>query len=249
MIRSKLGLKALGLCALVLGLTAFASGVAQAEPGASWGYKKTAGSALEKFSTSLEAGLAIEIENKTASLLFTTGGGTKVEILCAGAEFDEGGTLSANGSILLGRIKFTGCIIKLNGTVSGPCKPTTALGSGTILSNKFDGLIVLHNGQPVVLILSADPEESKNILVNIELGPECSIGEKVPVTGDLVLWDCKGKTSFETHAVTHLIEEFPSLHLLVALGKPALLDGSANVKLTGTHTGYLWAGLGAFFSS
>jgi hypothetical protein len=245
MIRSKLGLKALGLCALVLGLTAFASSVAQAEPGASWGYKKTEKGTLEKFSTSLEAGMAVEIENKTASLLFTAGGGTKVEILCTAAEFDEGATLSADGSILLGRMKFTGCITKLNGVSSLPCRPTTPLGAGTILTNKFDGLIVLHFGQPVVLILSTDPLESKNILTNIETGEECSIGEKVPVTGDLVLWDCKGKTSFETHAVTHLIEEFPSLHLLIALGQPALLDGSANVKLNGLHTGYWWAGLGA----
>jgi hypothetical protein len=248
MIRSKLGLKALGLCALVLGLTAFASSVAQAEPGASWGYKKTEKGTLEKFSTSLEAGLAIEIENKTASLLFTTGGGTKVEILCTGAEFDEGGTLSADGSILLGRLKFTGCLTKLNGVTSGPCKPSDKVGgSGAILTEKIDGLIVLHNGQPVVLILrsAADDPGKTGILVSMELGEECSIGEKVPVTGHLVLWDCKGKTSFETHAVSHLIEEFPSLHLLIALGKPALHDGSANVRLTGAHTGYFWAGLGA----
>jgi hypothetical protein len=247
MIRSKLGLKALGLCALVLGLTAFASSVAQAEPGASWGYKKTEKGTLEKFSTSLEAGLALEIENKTASLLFTTGGGTKVEILCTGAEFDEGGTLSADGSILLGRVKFTGCITKLNGTTSAPCKPKSASGDGTILSEKDDGLIVLHNGQPVVLILrnAEDDPKKEGILTTIELGEECSIGTKVPVTGDLVLWDCKGSTSFVTHAVSHLIEEFPSLHLLIALGKPALLDGSANVKLTEKHVGYWWAGLGA----
>jgi hypothetical protein len=247
MIRSRTGAKALVLCGLVLGLMAFASS-AQAEPLASWGFKKTATSALEKFSKALEAQVKIEIEKETtASLLFTTGGGTKVTILCTTAEFVAGGTLSAEGSILPGKIKFSGCDTLLNGVLSNACKPIASVadGAGTILTETDHALIVLHvlaggEKDDVVLIL---PAVAGGKLANILLGEECSIGEEVPVTGHLTIWDCKGNTSFLTHTTTHLIAEFPGLHGMKALGQAATLDGSAIASLTGAHAGYLWAGL------
>lgn len=244
MVRSRIGAKAFVLCGLVAGLMAFAASGAQAEPTAFWGFKKTAASALEKFTKALEAKLAVAIEEK-ATLLFTTGGGTKVSILCTTAAFTEGGTLSAEGSILPGKLLFSGCDTLLNGVLSGACKPKAAGHvAGTILTEKDHGLIVLHvlgNGEKdhTVLLL---PAVAGGRLAKIELGEECSIGAEVPVTGHLVLWDCKGNVSFLEHKVTHLIEEFPTLHKLVALGQTALLDGSANVSLTGEHSGYLWAG-------
>jgi hypothetical protein len=256
MIRSRLGLKALVLSGLVLGLMAFAgSSVAQAEPTARWGYINPTTKTLEFFSKTLEASPVIEIENKTASLLFNTKGGTKVAILCTGAEFDEGGQLSSEGSILLGRIKFTGCVTFLNGALSKPCEPKSASGVGTILTDKGTGLITLHTliieeeiEKKLVKLEIKDstvllkPDEGTR-LVKIELGATCAIGEEVPVTGELVIWDCKGNKSFETHAVSHLVEEFPGLHGLVALGQPATLSGSANITLGGVHKGFEWAGL------
>jgi hypothetical protein len=255
MARSKFSLRVLGLCAFVLSLMAFAtSGVAQAEPGAQWGYindNEKPEPKLKFFDSKLEGQLQIkEIENKTASLLFTTGGGTKVTILCTGASFDEGGQLAAEGAILLGRLHFTGCKTLLNGTLSPPCEPHTGASKGLILSLKFTGLIILHklvkDGKldPVVLLIpdqkNAKGEPSGAV---IELGEECSIGESVEVTGHLDVWDCKNLLT--THMLEHLVEEFPELRLLRALGQPATIDGTAFVKLIGEHEGFLWAGLPA----
>jgi hypothetical protein len=244
MVRSRLGLKALVLSGLVLGLMAFAwSGVAQAEPTAHWGYINPTTLKLEFFSKTLEAKPLIELENKTASLLYTSGGGTKVSHLCTEAEFDEKGELTAEGSILLGRIKFKGCVTFLNGVLSKPCEPHTGAEKGVILTQKGTGLIKLHEltggvkDQTVLL----KPDEGE-LLTTIETGEECSIGESVPVTGELVIWDSAGNASFKEHKVAHLIEEFPGLHLLKALGQSATISGTANVKLGGEHANFKWAG-------
>jgi hypothetical protein len=246
MTRSSLGSKALVLCAIVVGLLAFAmAGAAQAEPGASWGYINPISGKLELFTKLLEPSTQIsELENKTGSLLFTTKGGTKVTILCTGVTIDEGGQLGPEGRILLFRLHFTGCVTFLNGTLSKACEPRTGASKGLILSAKAEGLIVLHkllSGEidPMILII---PDE-KETLATIELGETCAIGESVAVTNHLDLWDCNKE--FTVHKVSHLLEEFPELHLMKALGQPALIDGSILVKLTGTHEGYKWAGLPA----
>lgn len=244
MARSRLGLKALGLCALVLALMGISTSAAQAE--GAWGYKKTATSPLELFSNVLEPEVLLTLENNTSSLLFTTGGGTKVTILCTAAKFTEGGQLAGAGSILSGRIDFTGCVTLLNGTLSKPCEPHTGATKGLIRTEKGHGLIKLHELKPsgekdhTVLLL---PDTGTTLAV-IETGEECAIGESVPVTGHLVIWDCEGNASFLTHKVEHLITEFPGLHGLSALGQPATISGTALAKLGGAHTGYLWAGLG-----
>jgi hypothetical protein len=248
MVRSKLGVKGLVLSCLVLGLMAFAgSGVAQAagEAGANWGYINGTGE-LKFFSSSLEAKPVFELENKTATLAFKTGGGTAVKILCTALEFDEGGLLGPEGLVLLGRLHFTGCVTLLNGTLSKPCEPVyKGTNKGLILTLKGEGLILLHvlgNGEKDrVVLLKPDPPSTT--FADIELGPECSIGEEVPVSGELVLWDAGGNASFIEHKVTHLITEFPGLKLLKALGQPAVIEGSANVTLGGAHLGFKWAGL------
>jgi hypothetical protein len=242
MIRTKLGLKVLGLCALVVGVMAIGTtGVAQAEVGACWGYINPTTLKLECFSKTLEAKPKFEIENNTGTLLIEK---QIISILCTGMEFDEGGELSENGTILLNRIKFTGCVGLINGVISPPCKPNDPIsGSGTVLTEKATGLIRLHElvggeKEPTVLI---KPDEGET-LAKIHLGPECAVGEELIVKGELVLWDCKGKASFEEHKVTHLLEEFKALQLMhVGLNK-ATLDGSTNVTLKGTHEGFKWAG-------
>jgi hypothetical protein len=71
------------------------------------------------------------------------------------------------------------------------------------------------------------------------------VAEKVPVGGELLLWDCLGDTSFKTEAVTHLIQKFKPLQKLWAFkaDNPATIDGSVIVELTGEHKGLKWAGL------
>lgn len=243
--RTRLGLKILGLSALVMGVMAIGTaGTAQAEPGACWGYINATSGKLECFSSTLEAKPLFELENKTGTLLIAN---VNFEVLCTGLEFDEGGLFAANGSILLGRLKFTGCI-GLSRTPElkklGACTPNDPIsGPGTILTLKFTGLIKLHEGEPTVL-LNPDPEAA-GVLAHINMGEECSIGEEILVKGELVLWDCKGKASFEEHKLTHLIEEYPKLQLMTVGVNKATLDGSANVTLATPHNLLKWAGKAA----
>jgi hypothetical protein len=241
MIARKLGAKVLGLCALVVGVMAIGgAGVAQAEVGAAWNWENSVGT-KGIFSSTLEASPQFEIENKTGTLLIEK---STLSILCTAMEFDEGGQLAANGSVLLGRVKFTGCIGLINGVISPPCKPTDPIsGSGTVLTEKFTALIRLHElvggeKDPTVLV---KPDEGET-LAKLHFGAECAVAEEFIIKGEFVAWDCKGKVSFETLAVTHLFEEFKALQLMhVGLNK-ATIDGSANVKLGGAHTGFKWSG-------
>ncbi len=250
MLRSRLGLKALGLCALVMGVMAIGTtGAAQAETGACWGFLVEV--AKEKFElkcfskTNEAAAPALELENKTGTLLIAN---QTFSVLCTGAEFDEGGQLSENGTILPGKIKFKGCVTLIKGVISKPCEPFNGTEKGIILTEKGEGLIKLHELttpvkelEPTVLIKPVAGET----LAKIHLGAECSVGEEIIVKGELVLWDCKGKASFEEHKVIHLVEEFPGLKLMKVGANSATLDGSANATLTGAQLGFKWAGKAA----
>jgi hypothetical protein len=259
MVRSRLGLKVLGLCALALGLMAFVANAAQAETAARWKVAGKEVTGTESFPTEIK-----ELEGKTASLLFTTKSGTKVTILCTEAKFDEGGALIKEGGLSLGRILFKGCVTLLNGALSPPCKPKGGgAPSGEILSERGKGLITLDKikltveGKEVIDTedyVKITPENAKGeatkLFSKIELGAECAIGEFVNVESTSLgegLWikDCKGNgdpkkeppvPGFTTEATTHLIEE--SLHQLLALGQPATIDGSAIVQLTGGTTAF-----------
>jgi hypothetical protein len=119
-----------------------------------------------------------------------------------------------------------------------------------ILTEKGQGLIVLHtlaNGEKDDLVKIV-PDEGLTF-AKIQMGPECSIGELVEVKAKADgegLWikDCQGNASFLEEKVEHLIEESSTLHGLVALGQPAVIEGSAWVRLavTGAHNGLKWGG-------
>ena len=229
MIRSRLGLKALVLSGLVLGLMAFAAAGAQAEGNFKVNGANIAGELLPSIQVT-------SVENKTSSLLFTTGGGTKVEILCTEIKLLNGLTandakLGIEGKVDLGRVHFNGCLTKLNGTTSANCKPFTGANSGLILTEPGKGLLRLHEGQPVIEVTP----ETGTTFVTIALGPLCAIGEEVPVAGVLFLRDCNNLGASEL--TEHLITELAALTKLTALKQPATLDGSAIVKLTGAHAG------------
>jgi hypothetical protein len=256
MARSRL--KALGLCALVLGLMAFASSAAQAETGAHWNIIKANSELVQVNETNkLFAQVEIrEIENNTATLLFTTKAGTKVGILCTTAKFDEGGLLQASGGVSLGRMLFTGCIVFLNGVRVEACEAhTTGKAKGEILTLKIKGLIVLDVvGGVTQDYVKFTPDEG-NAFAHIELGVECAIGELVLVEAKSAgegFWikDCgkvsgtgaceESNKSFLEEKPEHLITE--SLHGLIALGQPATIDGSAFVRLSGEHALLQWGG-------
>ncbi len=236
MVRSRLGLKTLSLCALVLGLMAIGASGAQASE---WYYLK--GTELLAMKDLLPS-VQIALES-TATLHFETAAGTKVLFLCPKAEA-VGVKLVEGGKTTKGKVKFTGCTTDLNGAASKPCEPFTGANKGEIVTNEGLGSISLHGVAPNNVPTFVVSPETGTTLATIQMGETCSIGESVPVTGTLVLEDCLGL--FTKEKINHLIQEHATLHNLLALGRSALLLGSANAFLTGgEHLNLEWAGLHA----
>ncbi len=231
MIRSN-GRKVIGICLMAaLSLMAFAAS-AQAEATSNW---KVNGSNVN--STLLPEVQVKELENKTADLLFTTKGGTKVDILCTAVSLSNV-KLKTTGSTTEGTATFSGCLTKLNGTTTANCKPKGGGGaSGTIITKNGLGLLQLSGGETVTKLF---PEVAPEF-VNIEMGELCAIGENVPVAGNLNLKDCKGVIG--TELVEHLAEQGAGTSL-TALGQPATIDGSVILALAGTgHVGLKFSGV------
>jgi hypothetical protein len=215
--------------------------VAQAEVGAAFSYENAAGTLKGNFSSALEAEPVFALEGETGTLLIAE---KPISVLCKLAEFDEGGQLAGEGTVLLGRIKFSKCVGLIEGKVSAACEPVDPVsGKGTVLTEKGTGLIKLHE--------LTNKEKDSTILLKPDTGetlavihmPGCGAGEEIIVKGELVLWDCEGNTSAKTLKVTHLVTEFPGLKLMKVGTKSATLDGSANVTLRGAHINYKWAAL------
>jgi len=215
MTRFKNRFRALALCIMALGLMTVGAASAQAEAGNHWSVN---GSILSGAATGT---LEVEkFENDTASLL-TEINKTKVKFLCKSAKLTNV-QLVANGAVSEGTVTFHQCVTYLNDVLSPPCEPFSGTDKGLIQSEKAKGLLALHEGKLITVI--------KPVGVNfgiIRLGEECSIGEEVPVTGQLTLLD--GEVSVEK--AIHLVKQGP-LTSLTALGNPATIDGAALLRLT-----------------
>lgn len=227
MVRSRIGLKALGLCSVVLGLMAFVASAAQAEAGANW---KVNGVNV----TTLAPGLKAAVESETASLL-TTILKIPTKVLCKTLTITN--TLGASGSVNEGDVTFASCATYLNGsaTASAPCLPKTAGVNDIIKSNKGKGLLILVGG-----VGETEIKANTEPLATIESTEECAVGQKIKIEGKLVLKDCQGKIKEEL--ATHLVEVDNTASTLKASGQAATIDGSANVTLSGVHEGLKWSG-------
>jgi hypothetical protein len=246
MVRSRFRLKALVLSGLVLCTMAFSATAAHAEKGANWRVNGV------NVNATLLPKLGIELENKTASLSFTTKGGTGVLILCTAAEFDEGGQLAPEGVITLGRLLLKGCSMLLNEVAAPKCTPhSPGKPTGEILTEKGKGLIVLDKETSTTSdLVKITPEnsngETSKLLALFELGETCAIGESINIETTALgegVWlkDCLGTVSFLEEKVIHLFEE--GLNKIFALGQPAKIIGSANVSLVSAgHVGLKWSG-------
>ncbi len=232
MTRSKRRFAALGLCVVALGVVVFGANAVQAEKGANW-------MVSGKNITTLFPEVQIkEVVNKAMALKGSNGGGTKIEISCTGAEFLKA-KLETEGTVSAGNTtRFTGCITKLNGTVSSACEPRTGAEKGVVVSEPLKGLLILFEGQPLIKFVPV----TGTTFVNFIFGELCSLGEKVPVTGTSTVKDSNGK--FTTEAVNHTVEQGPSSNL-VFCGNPAVVVGAAVLGLTGAHVGLEWSALPA----
>src|SRR4051812_26402517 len=177
--RSRLGLKAFGLCALVAGLMAIAGAdVAQAEVGAAWNWETPVTHVKGTFSNTLEAEVKVEVEPGAPMALLVEG---LPEIVCQTAALTEGGKLTTNGSITSGRIQFSNCLTYANGSGLKTRLPSCDLIGGQLITEKIHGLIKLHELKATgekddTILLLPDAGE---ILAVFRLNEECSTGEEI----------------------------------------------------------------------
>jgi hypothetical protein len=254
MIRSRLGLKALGMCALVLGLMAVWAGAAQAEnTGGSWTYET--GGVLKTFEGALaEPEITGEIEkdasgNPIPLVLHSEAlEGTKVLYECKSFTVAAGSKLKPNG-VVLGKLLFHECKTFLNGVESKPCEPKAGGSPGLIVTGLIKAQMLLHKlaGGTIDKILIAEGETEAGVLTQhfafIESSASCSLGIKALVGGKFAI----EPSNPTTHEVKHLIKEFLPLTELWILSNTlehkAEILGGAWVFLKGTHLNFKWAGL------
>jgi hypothetical protein len=239
--KSRLGLKLLGLCALVVGLMAFGASAAQAEEsGGKWTFINTSGVLGELPNNQNIGG---KLETGTDATLLTEILKKKVEFLCTSFTVLEGKLIT--GGTALGKLLFHGCTTKVGGVTQAACEPFVGANKGLIETNKIKGTLLLHKleGGTKDQIIIAEPDEGEKFFAIIRMSELCSIGSEVPVGGKFAI----KPTNPITHEVEHLITEFvPLTHLWTisdTAEHAAHIDGSALVRLTGTNEGRSWAAL------
>jgi hypothetical protein len=218
-----------GLCLFAaLGLAAISAAGAQAEPNAHV-YVNT---------VLLNTTIGVKVESEKHTLLLSTVGktNTPIEILCTKASVDDG---LINSGVVTGNLLFAECSTFLNKDpkASEPCKPKEPIEANV------KGLLFLHNGHNYLLVSPA----SGTVFTTLNLGEECSVGEKFEVEGNAVIEDCNSLHDLGVEQEVHLIQQassalFPS-HGLKFGKHVANIHGSANVTLTGVHAGLPWKAL------
>ena len=194
----------LGLCALVFALIGIASGGAQAAS-PEW-------LVLEGTKVTEGTGGQLTLAKETNAILHSKISGVSVLFECPTIEAVEA-RLGAAGTIAEGKIKYSGCVTKLNGVESKPCEPVNAgTEKGVIVTKPGHAVFVLHEFITKDELTKVLPDIG-NTLAVIEMSKECSIGAKVPVIGELFLKDCENK--FLEHLERHLVEEGPLTRLFV----------------------------------
>jgi len=243
---------------MALFMTVIVTG-ALAEAGSQW-LVLTSGGAI-KTTNELPVSVTGKIGAGSKEALLTKIAGVKVEKSCTTVE-TIGLKLEGESSIAAGaKLKFTGCKMFLNGVESKACVPhTSGAPAGTLETTKLRGDLGLH------FLLNAKGEKIKDektgevilhgpiqlipevgeTYMTLELGEECSIGEKVPIIGTFYAHDVGNKSGIETHQVEHVIEEGPGTAVWVISKTEehkVILDGSAALTLSGAHIGLKWSGM------
>ena len=139
MMRSRLGLRAVGLCLALAGLMAVGAGSAQAEVGSYWLVKGV------KVTTLLPE-LQASLENNHGVLLAEIGG-VGIHILCTGLTTAAGNHLLAEGG-WLGKVRLSGCIVRQLKTLNNPATLVTlgacAPAGGILETTTLKALSLIH---------------------------------------------------------------------------------------------------------
>jgi hypothetical protein len=117
-----------------------------------------------------------------------------VEIACEESSMDEAG-LEEEGR-MSGTQLLSECTTFLNEKASAPCDVTKEP-----ISMPFKGQAFEHGKAGYVLISPAEG----STFTTIALSEECSLGEKLTLTGAFALEDCNG--DFSTYLVRHLLQQ------------------------------------------
>jgi hypothetical protein len=242
MIRTRLGLKALGLSAMLLGLMAFSASGAQAAKWMVGANDVVAGltptvqvKEIEKLNDEKDPGKHL--------VLLTKVGGNSIKLLCTGASL-TGVRLELAGALTNGGdATFTGCVTFLNGsaTASAVCKPGPAK-SGTLLSLPAKGQLGLFGGAKLTKI---EPSTAGAFFADIEFADEECVLHETPlkIGGSLFLKDC---VNIETSSLDHLVEVDPSSELWAITNTAehkVTVHGSALIVLTTIDADAAWSGL------
>jgi len=240
MIRSRFGL--LGLCIALLGAMAFCASAVQAEVGAQWLFAEKEGTKSVPF---LEASLGFEAE--TVFILHIEIEGKKILIECKSIS-TENAVLKASGSIGKGaKIKFGGCIVKLNGVTQPECEPNVGKADqGVISTNALHALLQLRElaSKEKITLLAFSPDEKNEVWATYQTSTKCAIGPELTIFGSLELKECVLMLSVPL--IKHLFEPGPFFGGLWVLKHTAehslTILGSWWAFLTGTHEGLKWSG-------
>jgi hypothetical protein len=224
MSRSKLGL--LSLCAIVVGLMAFAGSAHAAE----WVILNSKGEV--KTATELNASVVGELEKKGGFL--TKFLHTAVKVVCSVVNVTA--VIVGTGKVNVS-LKHTGCEVE---TPSGCTVHSPGKATGTIESNKLKGQLE-SNGETKI-----EPETGETLANLVFEGATCTLPTEVnePIKGVLWIKDCE--FLIETHLVKHLVIESTAHGKTLFIGSDTAehletaLEGSTWVKLSGAHAGLLW---------
>jgi hypothetical protein len=230
--------RAVGLCAITVGLMALSVSIAHAEAGAKWLILNAA----ETTKTELLATIGFKEFLGGSGTFKTRIAGAEVKFRATGAELIGLG-LEPEGKLTVGgKIKFTGVQTFLNGALSAVCLPNEPLGAPDIVvTEKLKGELVLHTGG--VGVVKIEPEVG-NVLARIHFGEECPLPELVPIIGKAFLKDPLGISNL---LVEHEAVELSALTALWAISETVehrgILEGGAVIRLTGAHFGLKWSGI------
>jgi hypothetical protein len=223
MSKSKTRLGLIGLCVTAAMATmAFAASGAQASAWMINGANVTA----ENLS------VTVTVNPDTLVKLLTTSGGAEVAVDCKTQEVTSA-VVHKDGTAD-GTVEFTECTTFLNKAESPVCKPTNEpiKAGGKLEIVKHNHVLIEEEKEVGEEQTYVKATSTSGPFTTLEFGGECSLPEKVEITGTGWIVDCEGWKHGEKEELTHLIEEA----MVPALALGGLKFGKNNASIDGSLT-------------